>query len=203
MRSTRRKVALWAFLVTGALSLASPVASGAPANLTWKGDPQAVAEVQAAFQKFAAARTWRARMTSGDSTTTTAFVAPDRFHMTIVQGKETTEMFLVGREVWMKSGGTCQKLPAAPPVKTPKEMIEHGGAATTITVTRAGREAVGGTPTQTYLLTVESRGTTARQKLYVATTSGLPRRLEIQETPPATIDYFDFGASITINSPPC
>jgi outer membrane lipoprotein-sorting protein len=198
---------LWAVslcLVTLSLpALALPAASAAPAGPTFKGDPRAVGEVQAAFQKFAAARTWRARMVSGDSTTTTAFVAPDRFHMTIVQDNTTTEMFMIGREVWMKTGGTCQKLPAAVPVKTPKEMIEHGAAETTITVTKGGAASVEGTPTQTYLLTVESRGTTVREKLYVATKSGLPRRLEIQGTPPTTIDYFDFGAPITINRPPC
>lgn len=200
MHLALRGVALCTFVAAGLMAL--PV-TAAPTGPTFKGDPRAVAEVQAAFQKFAAARTWRSRMTSGDSTTTTAFVAPDRFHMTIVQGKETTEMFMIGREVWMKSGGTCQKLPAAVPVKTPKEMIEHGDAQTTVTVARGGAETVEGTPTQTYVLTVESRGTTVREKLYVATASGLPRRLEIAGTPPVTIDYFDFGAPIAINSPPC
>ncbi len=195
-----RGVALCALVAAGLLAL--PV-TAAPTGPTFKGDPRAVAEVQAAFQKFAAARTWRSRMTSGGSTTTTAFVAPDRFHMTITQGNTTTEMFLIGREMWMKSGGTCQKLPAAVPVKTPKEMIEHGDTEITITVARGDAETVEGTPTQTYLLTVESRGTTVREKLYVATASGLPRRLEIRGTQPTTIDYFDFGAPITINSPPC
>ncbi len=195
-----RGIALLSLVAAGLLAL--PV-TAAPTGPTFKGDPGAMAEVQAAFQKFAAARTWRSRMTSGDSTTTSAFVAPDRFHMTVVRGNTTTEMFLIGGEMWTKSGGTCQKMPVAAPVRTPKEMVEHGGADVTVTVAKGGAETVEGTPTQTYLLTVESRGTTVREKLYVATASGLPRRLELQGPQLVTIDYFDFGAPITINNPPC
>jgi outer membrane lipoprotein-sorting protein len=181
-----------------------PGAAIAAPGPTFKGDPQAVAEVQAAFQKFATARSWRARMTSSGVTTTTEFVAPDRFRMVTTQDNQTTEIFLIGREMWTKSGGTCQKLPAAVPVANPKELAEQTGADTTITVTKAGPESVEGTPTQTYQLVVETRGNTARQKLYVATATGLPRRIEIQ-SPQGTVavDYFDYNAAITINNPPC
>ncbi|MBI3998793.1 MAG: hypothetical protein HY355_07135 [Armatimonadetes bacterium] len=185
-------------------ALVVPAALAAPARPQMQGDPQAVAEVTAAFQKFAAARTWRARMAiPGGGVNTTEFVAPDRFRMVMTQGNQTTEMFMIGREMWMRSGGTCQKLPATIPVMNPKEMAEHSGD-TTITVARGGPEAVDGTPTQTYMLTVETRGTTVRQKLFVATGTGLPRRIEIQNPQGTmTVDYYDYDAQITINNPPC
>lgn len=174
------------------------------ASPTIEGDPQGVREVQAALQKFAAAKTWRTRMAAGGAATTTEYVAPDRFHLTIAQGSERTEMFLIGRQLWIRNAGGCSKLPAAVPMMNPKEILEHSAAETTITVSRTGPATVEGTPTLTYALTVASKGTTAREKLYVATDTGLPRRIEV-ESPRgrAVIDYFDFNAPLTINDPPC
>jgi len=183
----------------------APAAFAAPSGPTFQGDPQAVAEVQAAYQKFGAARTWRAKMTfpGGGGTQTVEFVAPDRFHMIMNQGGRTTEMFMIGRDFWMRSGNTCQKLPASMPVANPREMMQSGSQAT-ITVARSGPEAVEGTPTQTYMVTVDAQGTQSRQKLYVASAGGLPRRLEIQSPQGTmTIDYSDYDAQITINDPPC
>ena len=175
----------------------------AQAGPTFRGDPQAVAEVMSALQKFGAARSWRSRMTSPDGTSTaTEFVAPDRFRMVLSQGNQTTEIFIIGRETWTREGGTCTKLPATIPVTNPKDLAEQTGAET-ITVTRGNPERVDGTPTQTYTMAVESRGTTTRQKLYVATATGLLRRIEAQASQGTLlIDYFDYGAPITIN-PPC
>ncbi len=80
--------------------------------------------------KSGASGAWRSRMVAEGSTTTTEYVSPDRFHMTMTRGSETTEMFLVVREFWIKSGANCQKLPATVPVPNPKEMMEHGAAET-------------------------------------------------------------------------
>ncbi len=196
-------VAARVLIVGTMLAVLVPIAAAAPAGPTVKGEPQAVAELQAAYQKFGAARTWRSRMRSGDTVNTTAYVAPDRFHMVIAQGNQTTEIFMIGREMWAKGGGTCNKLPAAVPVMNPKEMVEQTSD-TTISVTKSGPENVEGTPTQTYQLVVESRGTTTRQKFYVATATGLPRRIEtLSAQGNVVVDYFDFGAAITINNPPC
>lgn len=201
----------WCFAVRYALVLAAMVALAlghagtvaAQAGPTFGGDPQAVAEVTAAFQKFSAARSWRARMTSPDGTSTaTEFVAPDRFRMVLTQGNTTTEIFIIGRETWVREGGNCSKLAATIPVTNPKDLAEQTGA-DTITVTRGNPEIVDATPTQTYTMAVESRGTTTRQKLYVATATGLPSRIEVQASQGTMrVDYFDFGAPITIN-PPC
>lgn len=196
----------WIAVVLAVLTLLpTPVVRAAAPTI--KGDPQAVAELQAVFQRFLAARSWRTRMRSGDTTTTTEFVAPDRFHLIIAHGtRDSTEMFIIGRQVWLRSSEGCNKLPAAMPFNfaNPREMTEHGAADTTITVTRGGSEAVDGTPTRTYLLVVETKGVTVREKMYVATATGFPRRLEIQtERGPLILDYFDFNAPIAINDPPC
>ncbi|HLW61314.1 MAG TPA: hypothetical protein VKV57_15530 [bacterium] len=169
-----------------------------------QGDPQAVAEVQAAFQKFAAAPSWRARIAlAGGQTQTMEFVAPDRFHM-LLAGTTSSEMFIVGHNSWMRMQGKCQKLPGSPPFANPREMM-GGGSDARIAVTKGGVETVEGTPTQTYLMTIDTKGQQLQEKLYVATGTGLPRRIE---TRPAggggtTIDYMDYGAAITIADPPC
>lgn len=201
----------WCFAVQYALVLAAMVALAlglaagtvaAQAGPTFRGDPQAVAEVTAALQKFSAARSWRTRMTSPEGTSTTEFVAPDRFRMVLTQGNTTTEIFIIGRETWVRGGGDCRKVPGTTPVTNPKDLAELTGA-DTITVTRGNPEMVDGTPTQTYTMAVESRGATTRQKLHVATATGLLRRIEVQASQGTMlVDYFDFGAPITIN-PPC
>lgn len=80
------------------ISLILPVGSAAgPAGAPLQGDPQAVAEIQAAFQKFLAARSWRARIKSpAGEEQTFEHVAPDRFHMVLKQGTQTSEMFAIG-----------------------------------------------------------------------------------------------------------
>ena len=187
------------------LSLLLPViVTAAPAGPRFQGDPQAIAEVQAAFQKFGAAKSWRARMSSPQGgTQTMEHVTPDRYRMVLTQGNQTTEMFIIGNEMWLRQGGTCQKMPAAVPVQNPRQYVEHE-TDTTITVTKGGPETVEGTPTQTYMMTVETRGQQSRQKLFVATGTGLPRRIEVQsQQGTTTIDYLDYDAPITISNPPC
>ncbi len=189
------------------LLLALSAADSRGAVPAMKGDPQGVQEVQAALQKFSAARTWRTRISgggSGGAITTTEYVAPDRFHLTITQGTERTEMFLIGRQFWMRTATGCNKPPFAVPIMNPKEMMEHSSADTIITVSRTGPVTVEGTATQSYALVVESKGDTTREKLFVANETGFPRRIEVESSRgPVVIDYADFNAPITINDPPC
>lgn len=203
-RSPRR---LAVILLSALLVLVLSTVDIRAATPTVKGDAQAAREMQAAFQKFMAAKTFRSRISgsgSGGAITTTDYVAPDRFHLTIAQGTNRTEMYLIGRQIWIRSADGCSKLPAAVPFMNPKEIMEHGAADTIITVSRTGPATIEGTATQSYALVVESKGTTAREKLYVANDTGFPRRIEV-ESPRGSvvIDYSDFNAPITINDPPC
>ncbi len=177
-------------------------AAAAPTGAVFKGEPQAVAEVQAAYTKFGAAQTWRAKISTGGTTQTIEFVAPNRIRMVISQGNETSEIFSIGSEMWSRSGGACQKLPVAVKIPSPKDYMEHPSN-TTVTVTKGGRDSVDGTPTQTYTVIVENAGTTTQQKFHVAVGTGYPRRIEMQTSSgPTVIDYFDFGAPIKVD-PPC
>ncbi|MDR7572202.1 MAG: hypothetical protein QN194_04680 [Armatimonadota bacterium] len=204
MPRTLCQAMLVALLIAGALGPASPLASGAPSKLTWKGDPQAVAEVQAAFKRFAAARSWRSRTISGEGTTTVAFVAPDRTHTITVRGGKTEEVFVIGGQMWTKTGGSCTKLPISMKLPSPGDLLSlEPEEPTTITVTRGGVETIQGAVMQTYLVTSVTNDLTTRSKIYVAKTGGLVRRIvNLDETPPSTTDFFDYGAPITIR-PPC
>ena len=184
------------------LLLVSLTAIAAPAGPTFKGDPQAISEVGAAYTKFGNAKSWRTRITAEGQVTTMELVLPDRFRLVITAGADRTEITNIGPDQWIKSGTTCRKSPVKAPVANPREYIEHSSD-TTITVTKGGRETVEGTATQTYTLVVESRGTTTQQKFHVAVGTGYPRRIEMQTSRgPLTIDYFDFDAAIRID-PPC
>ena len=177
-------------------------AAAGPAGPSFQGDPQAIAEVQAAFQRFAAAPTYRARMTTAGVTQTMEHVAPDRFHV-LIPGDQPAEMFIIGRDSWMRTGGTCQKLSTAVPSANPREVMEYS-ADTKITVTRGGPQTVDGTPVQTYIMAVEFQGNQIQERLFVATGTGLPRRVEIRSGQATTVvDYVDYGTPITINNPPC
>lgn len=187
------------------LGLSTGVSAG-PAGPTFQGDPQAIAEVQAVMQKFLAMHTWKARMTStggGTSgTQTMEYVAPDRFHM-VLQGTQAPEMYMIGHETWMRIGGECQKLPVSQPAANPREMMEHSTDAK-IAVTKGAPEPVDGIPARTYMLIVDTQGKQLREKLYVTPGTGLPRRVEVRADQGMTvIDYFDYGAPITVNNPPC
>lgn len=193
-----------AALAVTILLLVSLTAAAAPAGATFKGDPQAISELQAAYAKFANAKSYRVRMVAeGQTTTTMEFVLPDRFRMVIRSGSDATEITNIGPDQWIKSGSICAKSPVKAPVANPREYIEHFSD-TTITVTKGGRETVEGTATQTYMLVVETRGSaTIQQKFHVAVGTGYPRRIEMQTSRgPLTIDYFDFDAAIRID-PPC
>ncbi len=201
MRS-RASTTVSVLLLAAVVLLLPPSPVHAAPGPTFKGDPQAVAEVQAAFQKFTAARSWRSRMTGAGGNVLTEYVAPDRFRMVMTQDNQTTEMFMIGRDVWMKSGGTYSKMPANVPVRNPKDIAAHASADSTITVAKGGPATIEGTATQSYTVTTESRGTTTAEKLYVATGTGLIRRIEIQGREPTTIDYFDYNIPLKVD-PPC
>ncbi len=194
------RMAMVAVLVSVNLSSGS----AGPAGPTFNGDPQAVAEVQAAFQKFLAVSTWRARITAGGRAQEMEYVAPDRFHMLAAgQGGQATDIFIVGHEMWMHTGTQCQKLPVAMPFMNPREAVSHGPEAK-ITVTRGGPETIDGTPIQTYNVLVDTQGRQMQEKFSVVTATRLPRRVEMPSAQGTTVvDYSDYGAPITINNPPC
>jgi len=186
-----------------ALALVLPmVVVAAPAAPTIQGDPQAVAEYTAAFQKFAAARTYRSKLGSTQGTITRTItievVRPDRMRFTMPAG----QFVRIAATMWSIESGKCTKIPAAIRLPNPEEIAQQDGDST-IQVARLGAEAVEGTPTQAYNVAVTAKGKTIQQKVHVATQTGYPRRIESTTAEGnAVVDYWDFNAAIAIE-PPC
>ncbi len=206
MRRHRHEIALTIVALASLLLAGAATGTRAAPGPTIQGDAQAVAELRAIYARFGEAKSWRSRMAfpgPPPGTMTMEFVAPDRIHMIVNQGGQAGEYFLIGNTMYVKSGRDCIKLPQRINLPNPREHMQQESDAV-IQVTRGGAEVVDGTPTQTYNLTITSQGRTVRQKMYAATATGLPRRLEISSAEGTMmIDYIDFGAGITINDPPC
>ena len=183
---------------------AFPVAQAAPGP-TVRGDRQAATELEAVYKRFDEQRSWRSRMSfpgPPPGSMTSEFVAPNRMHIIMNIGGEVTDIFLIGDAMYIKGGRDCTKLPQKVNMPNPREHMQQDASAV-VEVARGGAEAVEGTPTQTYNLTVTAQGRTFRQKMYVAGT-GLPRRLEtFSAEGTVVIDYLEYGAGIVINDPPC
>ncbi len=182
------------------LALVVPiVAVAGPAGPTFQGDPQAVTDYRAAYEKFGSARTYRSRITAGaQGVMTIEYVAPDRTRFIFSGG----EFIIIGEAAWSRDPTRCVKLPQKIRMPDPREGVQQEADAT-FQVTKGGAEAVEGTPTQTYNVVITVKGKTIRQKMYVATQTGYPRRVENSgQEGTAVIDYWDFNAAIAIE-PPC
>lgn len=181
-----------------------PVAQAAPGP-TVQGDRQAATELEAVYKRFNEQRSWRSRMSfpgPPPGTMTSEFVAPNRMHIVMNMGGQVTDVFLIGDTMYIKGGRDCTKLPQKVNMPNPRDHMQQDANAI-VQVARGGAEAVEGTPTQTYNLTVTAQGRTFRQKMYVAA-PGLPRRLEtFSNEGTFVIDYLEFGAGVVINDPPC
>jgi len=186
------------------------VAVAAPAGGAVRGDPAALAEWQAAQQKFNAARSWRSKRTipaAGQNfTQTTEFVAPDRMRLTNTdpQGRPLSGTVRIGNDWWNFGGGQCAKIPGRPPqVQRDDRESMQPPEGYTAEITKGGVETIDGTVTQVYIMTFSGSGVQGTQKMYVARDTGYPRRNETT-TGQITfiIDYFDYETAITIN-PPC
>lgn len=181
------------------LALTTPmVVVAAPATPTIQGDAQAVAEYTAAFQKFAAARTYRSRLGSAQGAITIEVVRPDRMRFTMQAG----QFVRIAMSMWSIESGKCSKIPAAIRMPNPDEIAQQDSDST-IQVARIGAETVEGAPTQVYNVVVTAKGKTIEQKVHVATQTGYPRRIESTTAEGnAVIDFWDFNAAIAIE-PPC
>lgn len=186
------------------------VAAAAAAEVTVKGDPQAWQELMAAQEKLAQARTYRARMSlpGGGPFATVEHVEPDRNHTVIQIGIFRTETITVGSETRTRTGqgpwrcgqqAQQQGASASPP---PDARKAEGEA----TITRLPDTAVEGVPTRGYRVVLVIDKNTIRYNQYVVVDSGLPRRVEILDSADKVVmimDYYDIGAAITIELPPC
>lgn len=114
-----------------------------------------------------------------------------------------------------KPWGPWQCVKARPPADT-----RGFSSQTTIEASRGPDTEIEGTPVRTYIYTLVSTSTspdkrqrtvTSKTTLYVGAQTGLPRRevfvvyagSDNRESPPQTIDYYDYDAKIEITLPAC
>ncbi|MDQ7859860.1 MAG: hypothetical protein QN174_11280 [Armatimonadota bacterium] len=200
----------WIVCLVVAIALAAAPAVPAAPAAAFQGDPAAIAELQAALEKFNALRTWRARMTLAGQSVAPIIISsagPDRTQMTIGAGGAVQQMYILeGIGTWVQQGTQCSRLPGGTSAPGPSRADADPSARRegTVTVTRGDRQILDGVPTQTYLMTVEAQGRRSQLKYYIDPAITLPKRMEIQsERGTLIFDYYDYNAPIVINNPPC
>jgi outer membrane lipoprotein-sorting protein len=199
-----------ALVVALLLSTYPPAAVAAPVTGAVRGDPQVLAEWQAAMQKFDSARSWRSKRTfsaSGQSfTQTSEYMAPDRMRMvfaTDAQGRVVSGMVRIGSEYWVFGTGGCSKSPTRPPqVQRDDREAMQAPEGYTAEITKGVAETIDGVTTQTYTMTFSGSGLQGTMRLYVQNDTGYPKRtVTTTGQGTFTIDYSDYNTAITITAP--
>jgi len=180
--------------------LISPALAGSP---TVKGDPKALQEILAAFNRVNAAKTYRMKGTIGGAPMVVEAVMPDRYHTKVEwpDGK-VFETVRVGSELRFQHDGQRWTCAPAPPLNFPH--TDLGSLSDKVIAAKGPVATIDGTATQSYTYTFAVQGYTI--KLYVAIAEGLPKRMEVLDSTGAvesTFDYYDYRASITIDLPAC
>ncbi len=202
---------LW--LIAAAVSLSIALAQPAVGAGTVKGDATAWAEIVAAFKKLEGV-SYRTKMTSRGVTTIREFVPPKSVHIVSQTPAGGSEIIIVGTVYAARKPGDKWQCPQIPP-ETWKDIrstffpkAEDMLGEQTVTVTRAQDLVIDGMPTRGYDYTfasqVQGRPFTTKWKLYTGVQTGLPRRALMEADGYASpIDYYDYGAKITITPPSC
>lgn len=193
-----------------AIAIVLMLVAGVVAQVTVKGDARAWQEVGAAYDKLAKLKTYRTKMTvEGQSVSmVTEYLSPDRSRTVMKTEGVTMETVKVGNEVRYRM--TAPGAPAtwqctAPPqgTQTPTDPKSAKGE---VTVSRLGDVTIEGTKTSGYEYAWSVQGQMTKQRLYVASSDGLPRRLVVMDAagkPQTTFEYYDFNAPITIELAKC
>ena len=198
-------VAVAALLMVGTLAVPSR------AGPTVRGDQTAWQEITAAFQRLEAT-SYRMRMTAPGQMVITEHVPPDSTRVTTrITGAGESESITIGNETRYRVSvpgvpdtWLCNNAGPRPPVSELKDLFSE------VEVSRRPDTVIAGAPVHTYNLTSAIRGGDQTAKtttiIYVGIQTGLPRRsvtrypLSAEEV---VIDYYDYGAPITITLPAC
>jgi hypothetical protein len=165
-----------------------------------QGDPAAKAEVLAAFHKLNALSGYRMKVITADGTALEGeIVPPDREHWTGRGAQLSGEWIRVGNAVRTRfiiggapGGWQCN-------ISAPSFLAEIDKHKNEVTALRRPDALIDGVPVRVY---TDGAGST----LYVGAQTGLPRRLvavDSQSGKGDTLDFFDYGAKLSITLPPC
>jgi len=180
--------------------LISPAMAGAPTVNT--GDPKALQEILAAFDRVIAAKTYRMKGTIGGAPMTVEAVLPDRYHTKVEwpDGK-VFESVRVGPELRFQHDGQRWTCARAPLLSFPDTNL--ASLSDNVIAAKGPVTTIDSVATQSYTYTF-GQGHTI--KLYVTIVEGLPKRMEVLDPTGAvqsTFDYYDYGAPIAIDLPAC
>lgn len=185
------------------------LAGGAAGQVTVKGDAKAWQDVIAAQDKLSKLKTYRVKMTveGQPAVMITEHVSPGRTRTVMTIEGMTLETIVVdGKSASRRTvGGQTSNWSCSEPQAGPQAPADPKSAKGEVTVRRIGEAAIGGTSTSGYEFTWVQQGQAITQRMYIAR-DGLPRRLVVLDgsgKPQTTMDYYDFGAPITIEPPRC
>ncbi len=183
----------------------APDAIAAPAV---KGDVAGWNEINAAFNKLHALRSYRSKTVTDGETTITDFVPPN-YHA-IVSGHQSYETYVGNETVTVNPPGSvdagCKRRSGA----TPPAEFDLSTIPTDIAVKHNPNTSIGGVPVHAFSFsgdTVTSRLISRWSgDVYISGVTGLPRRIVFKNTGPlvrntSTTDYYDYGTKITITAP--
>jgi len=175
-----------------------------PGGSVAQGDPSAKAQVVAAFEKLNSVPSYRMKTSAPGGTTMIEIVRPDKRHYTAQSPNGSFESITVGTQTRERVN-----MPGQPTGwrcitnrRSLETMFNLDRMRKDVTeVVRKPDMVIEGMPVRTYAAASGSGAT-----LYVGVQTGLPRRLvhvDQQSGKTATIDFYDYGAPITIMLPSC
>lgn len=152
---------------------------------TASSDPKA--DIVAASKKFVELPSFTAKMNgtgTADFQTTVVYIAPDRYHIT--QGGNKMETIIVGKETFMKRGGSWSKLPVDVGSMIPnlRDSYTEEGLKMLSDAKYIGEETIDGKVALAYTYTNTSTKikTPFTSKMWIAKDSGLPLKTIIDYT---------------------
>jgi hypothetical protein len=184
------------------------LAAPALADPTVTGDQAAWADLKASWVKLHGLSAYRAKIsTDGGMSGVMEFVAPNSYHMTMQAQGGAMEMINVNGKTAFK-----MNIPGAPAgwqcrdVKPPANVPDLQNVEGTINVTRQPDTTINETPVHVYVTSMTSPSSPAPVEgtWYVGSATGLPVRFASDSGGhKTTMDFYDYGANITVSLPAC
>ncbi len=204
-------------ILSALLSAGIAITAVGPAASTIQGDPAAKAEIVAAFHRLNALPSYRMKGTSSRDGVTGVVekVRPDKSRFTYHSPQGTYEGIAVGKQFAYRitgqgetAGWRCTPEGNSWPTVTAFDIDNIRKDLDTAQVVRKPDTVIDGTPVRAYAAEQNVDGARSTGAAYIGAQNGLPRRLVSThqgDSGPVTetIDFYDYGAKITIVLPPC
>lgn len=204
-------------VLSALLSAGIAITAIGPGASAPQGDPAAKAEIVAAFQRLNELPSYRMKGTNSRDGLSMVIekVRPDKERYTSQSPRGTFEIIAVGKLSASRlpapgetAGWRCAPEGNSWPAVTAFNIDKIRKDLDTAQVVRKPDTVIDGTPVRAYAVEQIVDGARSTGAGYIGAQNGLPRRLV--DTHPGdngpvteTIDFYDYGAKITITMPPC